>query len=58
MARKKSVCDSEEVLLSSFLKENEKDGIRVFVAGGSRGGHNPVYAKETYELGKIKQLIF
>ncbi len=59
MARKKSVCDSEEVLLSSFLKENEKDGIRVFVAGGSRGGHNPVYAKETYELGKtIVQMGF
>ncbi len=51
MARKKS-CKNSEELLSSFIKENEKDGIRVFVAGGSRGGHNPVYVKETYNLGK------
>lgn len=52
MARKKTVCDDKKGLLSSFLKENQKDGIRVFVAGGSRGGHNPIYVKETYELGK------
>ncbi len=59
MANKKSVCASDEKLLSSFLKENEKDGIRVFVAGGSRGGHNPIYVKETYELGKaIVQMGF
>ena len=51
MARKKS-CNNNEELLSSFIKENEKDGIRVFVAGGSRGGHNPAYVKETYNLGK------
>lgn len=52
MARKKTACDDKNGLLSSFLKENQKDGIRVFVAGGSRGGHNPIYVKETYELGK------
>ncbi len=46
-----TVCGSEE-LLSTFIKENEKDGIRVFVAGGSRGGHNPMYVKEAYTLGK------
>ena len=45
-------CNNSEELLSAFIKENEKDGIRVFVAGGSRGGHNPVYVKEAYTLGK------
>lgn len=45
-------CNNSEELLSTFIKENEKDGIRVFVAGGSRGGHNPVYVKEAYTLGK------
>ena len=50
MARQKN-CDKED-LFSAFLKENEKDGIRVFVAGGSRGGHNPIYVKEAYTLGK------
>lgn len=49
---KKKVCKSQESLLSAFIKENEKDGIRVFVAGGSRAGNNPIYAKETYNLGK------
>ncbi len=44
-------CDNND-LLSEFIKENKKDGIRVFVAGGSRGGHNPMYARETYNLGK------
>ena len=52
MVRQKSTCSDEKELLSSFLKENKKDGIRVFVAGGSRGGHNPIYARETYNLGK------
>lgn len=46
-----TACNKEE-LLSSFIKENEKEGIRVFVAGGSRGGHNPMYVRETYDLGK------
>ena len=58
MARKK-ICKNEETLLSSFIAENEKDGIRVFVAGGSRGGHNPIYVRETYNLGKkIVQMGF
>lgn len=26
-------CNNSEELLSAFIKENEKDGIRVFVAG-------------------------
>lgn len=49
---KKQVCNSDKDLLSAFIKENKKDGIRVFVAGGSRGGHNPMYVREVYNLGK------
>lgn len=49
---KKVGCKNNEELLSSFIKENKKEGIRVFVAGGSRGGHNPLYVRETYNLGK------
>ena len=48
---KKTNCGEDE-LLSAFIKENKKNGIRVFVAGGSRGGHNPVYVREAYTLGK------
>ena len=50
--KEKSVCNNQEDLLSAFIKENKKDGIRVFVAGGSRGGHNPLYVREAYNLGK------
>ncbi len=50
MAMKKNC--GEDMLLSAFIKENKKNGIRVFVAGGSRGGHNPVYVREAYALGK------
>jgi len=54
-----SVCVDKKDLLSSFIKENKKNGIRVFVAGGSRGGNNPLYVKETYNLGKkIVQMGF
>lgn len=57
--KKTSAVPTQEELLSSFIKENKKDGIRVFVAGGSRGGHNPIYARETYNLGKkIVQMGF
>lgn len=47
-----TTCNSKDDLLSTFIKENKKDGIRVFVAGGSRGGHNPLYVREAYTLGK------
>lgn len=51
--------NDKENLLSAFIKENKKDGIRVFVAGGSRGGNSPVYVRETYNLGKkIVQMGF
>lgn len=49
---KKNICNDKEELLSAFIKENKKNGIRVFVAGGSRDGNNPLYIRETYNLGK------
>ena len=62
MANKKSVCASDEKLLSSFLKENEKDGIRVFVAGGSRGGVDAyhVFVRHSLQAERIgvAQVVF
>ena len=56
---KSEICNDKEDLLSAFIKENKKNGIRVFVAGGSRGGNSPVYVRETYNLGKkIVQMGF
>ena len=56
---KENTCDNKEDLLSAFIKENKKSGIRVFVAGGSRDGNHPIYVKETYNLGKkIVQMGF
>ena len=49
MAQKEKV--SEEVL-ESFKQENKKDGIRVFVAGGSRSGNDSQYAEEAYAMGR------
>ena len=43
---------SEEKILESFRRENRKDGVRVFVAGGSRSGNDSQYTKEAYNLGK------
>ena len=47
-----NVCNVEEKVIESFKKENKKQGIRVFVAGGSRAGNNEEYTKEAYNLGK------
>lgn len=46
------LCNVEEKVIESFKKENRKKGIRVFVAGGSRSGNDPIYAEEAYNLGK------
>ncbi len=46
------VCDVEEKVIQSFKEANKKDGIRVFVAGGSRSGNDTAYAQEAYNLGK------
>ncbi len=52
MVRKKNCTTEQKDLLSAFIQENKKDGIRVFVAGGSRGGHSSIYVQEAYNLGK------
>ena len=52
MVKKTECTTKQEDLLSAFIKENKKEGIRVFVAGGSRGGNNSVYTQEAYDLGK------
>mgnify|MGYP000428864331 FL=1 len=46
------VCDVEEQVIQSFKEANKEDGIRVFVAGGSRSGNDTAYAQEAYNLGK------
>lgn len=52
-------CSNSEELLSAFIKENEKDGIRVFVAGGSRGGHYPGLCQGSVHSGqKIVEMGF
>lgn len=46
------ICDVEEKVIQSFKQANKEDGIRVFVAGGSRSGNDTAYAQEAYNLGK------
>ncbi len=46
------ICNSKEQVLNSFLEENKKEGIRVFVAGGSRSGNDNLYKEEAYNLGQ------
>ncbi len=45
-------CNNQEHVLSSFIEENKKEGIRVFVAGGSRSGNDQIYKEEAYNLGR------
>lgn len=46
------VCNNNEEVISTFIEENKKEGIRVFVAGGSRAGADPIYVEEAYNLGR------
>ena len=49
----------DKQFVTDFLKANRQDGLRVFVAGGSRSGTEPVYVEEAYNLGrKIVKLGF
>ena len=48
----KQTCNVEEQVIQSFKEANKEDGIRVFVAGGSRSGNDTAYAQEAYNLGK------
>lgn len=47
-----NICNNEEQVISTFIEENKKDGIRVFVAGGSRSGNDAIYVDEAYNLGR------
>lgn len=49
----------EDQVIERFRQENSKDGIRVFVAGGSRSGNDTQYTEEAYLLGqKIVKMDF
>ncbi len=39
-------------VVDSFIVQNKKEGLRVFVAGGHRGGNDPIYEQEAYNLGR------
>ena len=39
-------------VVDSFFEQNNEEGLRVFVAGGSRAGNDPQYVEEAYNLGK------
>lgn len=41
-----------EKVVDSFAEENKQEGLRVFVAGGSRSGKDCIYVEEAYNLGK------
>ena len=47
-------CENQTVeeVVDSFAKENKQEGLRVFVAGGSRSGNDDIYIEEAYNLGK------
>lgn len=37
---------------NEFIEQNNDEGIRVFVAGGSRSGSDEIYVEEAYNLGR------
>lgn len=39
-------------VVNNFVKENQEEGLRVFVAGGARSGHDRLYEQEAYRLGQ------
>lgn len=39
-------------IVKTFTKENKRQGLRVFVAGGSRAGKDATYAQEAFQLGQ------
>lgn len=50
---------SVEQFVDSFRQDNRGEGLRVFVAGGSRSGLDPIYVEECYNLGrKIAKMDF
>ena len=58
MSELETKVDAEGVI-DSFRENNQKEGLRVFVAGGSRSGDDEEYVSEAYKLGrKIVKLGF
>lgn len=45
-------CNLDSQIVDSFIEENQKEGLRVFVAGGHHGGNDPIYVAEAYNLGR------
>ncbi len=47
-------CDNQSVreVVGTFVEENAQEGLRVFVAGGSRSGNDAVFVEEAYNLGR------
>lgn len=40
-------------LASDFISRNQQGILRVFVAGGSRAGNNPIYENQAFKLGEV-----
>lgn len=40
-------------LASDFMSRNKQGSMRVFVAGGSRSGNDPIYVNEAFKLGEV-----
>ena len=40
-------------LASDFISRNEQGTLRVFVAGGSRPGNDPIYEEQAFKLGEV-----
>lgn len=40
-------------LASDFISRNEQGSLRVFVAGGSRSGNDPIYEEQAFKLGEV-----
>ncbi len=47
-------CENKPVeeVIGDFFEDNSQDGLRVFVAGGSRSGNDALYVDSAYELGR------
>lgn len=48
------ICENKSIeeVVGSFAEENSQEGLRVFVAGGSRAGMDDIYVEEAYNLGR------
>lgn len=44
--------DTVTNVIDKFVEENNQEGLRVFVAGGSRSGNDKIYEQEAYRLGQ------